>query len=49
MAAKSRELQRQWWDWLSTGERLLRSLTEQTVALIKRDVSSVERIQPELD
>jgi hypothetical protein len=38
-----------WWDWLSTSERLLRSLYEQTAALTLRDVSRVERIQPELD
>jgi hypothetical protein len=46
---KSRELQTIWWDWLSTSERLLRSLHEQTAALTLRDVSRVERIQPELD
>jgi hypothetical protein len=38
-----------WWDWLSTSERLLRSLYEQTAALTLRDVARVERIQPELD
>lgn len=38
-----------WWDWLSTAERLLRSLAEQTAALTLRDVARVERIQPELD
>ena len=46
---KSRELQTLWWDWLSTSERLLRSLYEQTAALTLRDVARVERIQPELD
>lgn len=46
---KTRELQTLWWDWLSTSERLLRSLYEQTAALTLRDVSRVERIQPELD
>lgn len=46
---KSRELQKQWWDWLSTSERLLRSLYEQTAALTLRDVERVKRIQPELD
>lgn len=45
----TRELQTLWWDWLSTSERLLRSLHEQTVALTLRDVARVERIQPELD
>jgi len=46
---KTRELQTLWWDWLSTSERLLRSLHEQTVALTLRDVARVERIQPELE
>lgn len=46
---KSRELQTQWWDWLGTSERLLRSLHEQTAALILRDVGRVERLQPEID
>jgi hypothetical protein len=46
---KTRELQTLWWDWLSTSERLLRSLYEQTAALTLRDVNRVERIQPELD
>jgi hypothetical protein len=45
----TRELQTLWWDWLSTSERLLRSLHEQTAALTLRDVVRVERIQPELD
>lgn len=45
----TRELQKLWWDWLSTSERLLRSLHEQTAALTLRDVARVERIQPELD
>ncbi|MBX3119898.1 MAG: flagellar export chaperone FlgN [Fimbriimonadaceae bacterium] len=46
---QTRELQTLWWDWLSTSERLLRSLHEQTAALTLRDVERVERIQPELD
>ena len=46
---QTRELQKLWWDWLSTSERLLRSLHEQTAALTLRDVMRVERIQPELD
>lgn len=45
----TRELQTLWWDWLSTSERLLRSLHEQTAALTLRDVERVMRIQPELD
>ena len=46
---RTRELQTLWWDWLSTSERLLRSLHEQTAALTLRDVARGERIQPELD
>lgn len=46
---KTRELQTLWWDWLSTSERLLRSLHEQTAALTLRDRERVDRIQPELD
>jgi len=46
---KTRELQTLWWDWLSTSERLLRSLYEQTAALTLRDVARVERIQPEIE
>lgn len=46
---QSRELQKLWWDWLGTSERLLRSLHEQTAALTLRDVARVQRIQPELD
>lgn len=46
---KTRELQTLWWDWLSTSERVLSTLKEQTTALVRRDVSSIERLQPELD
>lgn len=46
---KSRQLQLLWSDWLSTSEKLLRSLHEQTVAVTLRDVPRVERLQPELD
>lgn len=46
---KTRELQILWWDWLSTAERLLRGLKEQTAALTLRDVERLEKIQPELD
>jgi hypothetical protein len=49
MAKRTKELEKLWWDWLSTAERLLRSLYEQTAALTLRDVARVERIQPELD
>jgi len=46
---KSRLLQSLWGDWLSTSEKLLRCLHEQTVAVTLRDVPRVERLQPELD
>ena len=46
---RTKDLQRLWWDWLGTSERLLRSLYEQTAALTLRDAARVERIQPELD
>lgn len=46
---KTRELQTLWWDWLSTSERLIRSLHEQSAAVTLRDLNRVERIQPELD
>jgi hypothetical protein len=46
---KTRELQTLWWDWLGTSERLLRSLSEQRTALVQRDLTTVERLQPELD
>jgi hypothetical protein len=46
---KTKQLQTYWWDWLSTSERLLRVLHEQTAALTLRDVARVERIQPDLE
>ncbi|SRR5690606_15818619 len=49
MSKNTKELSALWWDWLSTSERLLRSLHEQTAALTLRQVDRVERIQPELD
>jgi hypothetical protein len=49
MATKTKDLQRLWWDWLGTSERLLRSLNDQTRALIARDVTRIEGLQPELD
>ena len=48
MAKKTKQLEQLWWDWLSTSERLLRSLHEQTAALTLRQVERVERINPEL-
>lgn len=49
MAKKTKQLEQLWWDWLSTSERLLRSLHEQTAALTLRQVERVEKITPELD
>lgn len=49
MSRKTKEMEKLWWDWLSTAERLLRSLYEQTAALTLRDIERVDRIQPELD
>src|SRR5690349_12756202 len=49
MAKKTKQLEQLWWDWLSTAERLLRSLHEQTAALTLRQADRVERIQPELE
>ncbi len=46
---KTRELQRIWWDWLSTAERLNRSLAEQQAALTVRDTNRIEAIQPEIE
>lgn len=48
MAKKTKQLEQLWWDWLSTSERLLRSLHEQTAALTLRQVERVEKINPEL-
>lgn len=49
MAKKTKQLQTLWWDWLSTAERLLLSLHEQTAALTLRRVERIEAIQPEID
>ncbi|KAA0228257.1 MAG: hypothetical protein AKCLJLPJ_01118 [Fimbriimonadales bacterium] len=46
---KTKQLQACWWDYLSTSERLLRSLHEQTAAVVLRDVERVERLQPEIE
>lgn len=46
---KSKEIQRHYWDLLSTSERLLRSLAEQSAALTLHDTHRVESIQPELE
>lgn len=49
MAKQTKELQRLWWDWLSTSERLLSTLHEQTAALTMRQVDRLETLQPEMD
>jgi hypothetical protein len=49
MAKRTKQLQTLWWDWLSTAERLLLSLHEQTAALTLRKVERLELIQPEID
>lgn len=49
MAKRTKQLQTLWWDWLSTAERLLLSLHEQTAALTLRKVERLEEIQPEID
>jgi hypothetical protein len=46
---KTRELQTLWWDWLSTSERLLSTLQDQTKALMRRDVGTIDRLQNDLD
>lgn len=49
MSKLTKELQRLWWDWLGTSERLLGTLHEQTAALTMRQVERIEKLQPELD
>ena len=49
MAKQTKELQSLWWDWLSTSERLLLSLHEQTASLTLRRIERLEEIQPEVD
>ncbi|MBS1707989.1 MAG: flagellar export chaperone FlgN [Armatimonadetes bacterium] len=49
MAKPTRELATLWWDWLSTAERLIITLHEQTAALTLRQVERIENLQPELD
>ncbi len=49
MAKPTRELATLWWDWLSTAERLIHTLHEQTAALTLRQVERIENLQPELD
>ncbi len=44
----TQELQTIWWDYLGTTERILRSLHEQTAAVMLRDVNRVESLQPEI-
>lgn len=46
---KSKELINHWQQWLSTSDKLLRVLHEQTVAVTLRDVARVEKLQPSLE
>jgi ribonuclease HII len=46
---KSKALINYWTEWLSTSEKFLRILHEQTVAITLRDVARVERLQPDLE
>ncbi|MBL8047447.1 MAG: flagellar export chaperone FlgN [Chthonomonas sp.] len=45
----TRELQILWWDWLSSAERLVRSLGEQTTALARREPDRLDQVQPEIE
>ncbi len=49
MSKRTKELERLWWEWLATSERLLGVLHEQTVALTLRQVERVDSLQPQLD
>ncbi|MES1227890.1 MAG: flagellar export chaperone FlgN, partial [Armatimonadota bacterium] len=49
MSKRTKELETLWWDWLSTAERLTRTLHEQTAALTLRQVERVEKLQPEME
>ena len=49
MSKQTKELETLWWDWLSTAERLTRTLHEQTAALTLRQVERVEKLQPEME
>ena len=46
---KAKNLLNRWAEWLSTSEKLLRCLHEQTAAITLRDVPRVERLQPDLE
>jgi hypothetical protein len=46
---KSKALTNLWNEWLSTADKFLRVLHEQTVAITLRDIARVERLQPELE
>ena len=49
MSRQTKDLQTLWWDWLSTSERLLHSLYEQTAALTMRNADRLMQLQPEID
>jgi hypothetical protein len=44
---RTKELQTIWWDWLSTSEKLLRAIHEQTAAITLRDIVRVQRLECE--
>lgn len=46
---KTRRLQEIWREWIATSERLLKTLHEQTAAIMLRKVEEVERLQPHLE
>lgn len=49
MSKRTKELERLWWDWLSTSERLVSVLHEQTAALTLRQTERIDALQPQLD
>ncbi|MER3412783.1 MAG: hypothetical protein C4341_00800 [Armatimonadota bacterium] len=46
---QTKSLQTIWWEWIGTSERLMRSLHEQTAAIMLRDVDRVQELQPEIE
>lgn len=46
---QTQSLQTIWWEWIGTSERLMRSLHEQTAAIMLRNVDRVQDLQPEIE
>lgn len=46
---QTQNLQTIWWEWIGASERLMRSLHEQTAAIMLRDVDRVQELQPEIE